>query len=485
MMRASKIIKQLGLKIPSGFTDFKVKGISCNSRQVKSGFIFVAVKGAKEDGNKFIADALKKGAKLIVCSAFSPQPSAVSKIFRFKDTRKVAAQLASEFYGHPADKMKFIGVTGTNGKTTITYLIEAMLKVAKKNPAVIGTINYRFNKKIVPARNTTPGPVELQKLFNNMRKGKVTHVVMEVSSHALDQERTEGINFKTAVFTNLTQDHLDYHKNMEAYFQAKLKLFKNLSSKSVAVINNDDPYALRVKNNTKAKIITYGIDKKSDIMAKKIEFTSNHTDFLLSIKNKEIKLRTKLIGRHNLYNILATIAVSLEEGVSLKNIVKALTKCIAVPGRLQALKVKSGFTVFVDYAHTEDALKNVITSLRGLSEGKIIVVFGCGGDRDKTKRPKMGAAVTGLADYAIITNDNPRSEEPGDIISDIKKGIKRDNFEVIIDRKNAIKKSLNIALSNDIVLIAGKGHEHYQILKNKTIDFDDYQVVKECLQSLN
>ncbi|MDD4894970.1 MAG: UDP-N-acetylmuramoyl-L-alanyl-D-glutamate--2,6-diaminopimelate ligase, partial [Candidatus Omnitrophica bacterium] len=377
---------------------------------------------------------------------------------------------------------KVVAVTGTNGKTTITYLIEALLKEAGFMPAVIGTVNYRFKDKIIPSKNTTPGPLELQSLLADAVKENIDYTVMEVSSHALSQERVAAINFHSAIFTNLTQDHLDYHNTLEDYFQAKAKLFRDLRG-YFAVINNDDEYSRRLKEMIKGpEIITYGIDNESDIMAGGIKLGISHTEFILKSGKKEIRLETGLIGRHNIYNILATFAWASKEGLSEAVTMPALEKFNFVPGRLERIETGRDFSVFVDYAHTEDALTNVITSLRQITGNKIIVVFGCGGERDKTKRPEMGRVVSELADYAIITNDNPRSEDPDDIIEGIKSGIKKDNYCVILERKDAIKKALSEAMPQDIVLIAGKGHEDYQILGDKRIHFDDREVVKECLR---
>jgi UDP-N-acetylmuramoyl-L-alanyl-D-glutamate--2,6-diaminopimelate ligase len=324
-------------------------------------------------------------------------------------------------------------------------------------------------------------------MLADMLKGGVGYVIMEVSSHALTQGRTEGIDFHSAIFTNLTQDHLDYHKTQEDYFQAKAKLFKDIDPKSYAIINNDDEYGRRIAKLTAAKIITYGIDSAADIIAKDIKFDISHTEFLLNAafigEDKKEKFSTKLIGRHNVYNILSAVTWALREGLDLSLVKYAIEKFDLVPGRLERIYFAGDFSVFVDYAHTEDALQNVIRTLRELSSSKIIVVFGCGGDRDKTKRPKMGYVVSELADFAVITNDNPRSEDPQEIIEEIKKGIKKDNYCVVPDRKEAIKKGLSLAKSGDIVLIAGKGHENYQILKDARIHFDDREVVREVLKN--
>jgi len=465
--------------------DFSVKGISCNSRKTGPDFIFAAIKGIKNDGNKFIAEAVANGARAVVLESPGKgvRISARDKIIFIEvdDDRKALAQLSCAFYGNPSTKIKVVGVTGTNGKTTVTYLLEAILKECGFVPGVIGTVNYRFLDKIISPQNTTPGPIELQSILEQMRASGVNCAALEVSSHALDQGRTDQINFSSAIFTNLTHDHLDYHKNMEEYFLAKSKLFRNLSSCARAVINNDDYYGLRLKRISRGKVITYGIDNACDVRAGELNMEISSSEFLLRTKNLRKKFRVKLIGRHNVYNILAAFSWALAEDLDLDKVQNALENFNLVPGRLEKVDSGQGFSVFVDYAHTEDALKNVLSVLNKIQHKRIIVVFGCGGGRDKTKRPKMGNVVSRMADYAIITNDNPRSEDPEEIIKDIKSGIKNDNFCVIPERLEAIKKSLSLAKAGDIVLVAGKGHEDYQIIKDRTLYFDDREAVRQCL----
>jgi len=478
-MKLTELIKNSHLSVPAHkLEDFIVRGITCNSKAVKKGYLFIAIKGNKFNGTKFIDEARRLGAGAVI----SPSAGKGTNFIRIKDTRKAASKIAAEFYGSPSKKIKVVGITGTNGKTTITYLLEKVLKVTGKKPAVIGTINYRFNNKIIPSSNTTPGPLELQRMLADMLRSRVTHCVMEVSSHALDQDRAEGVKFSSAIFTNLTQDHLDYHKTLLNYFKSKAKLFKGLEKSAFAVINNDDRYALRLKKLCPAKVITYGISRNSEVMARNIKFGCSSTEFILKAGRRSILIKTKLIGRHNVYNILAVIAWALKEGANLIDIKHAIEGFNLVPGRLEKVISGKGFSIFVDYAHTEDALKNIIQSLRQVSEKRIIVVFGCGGDRDKTKRPKMGRVVTELADYAVITSDNPRSEDPKKIIRDIERGIRKTNYSVVIGRAEAIKKSLLLAERGDIVLVAGKGHENYQVLKDRTVHFDDREAIKACLK---
>lgn len=494
-MKLKQLIKDLEFRNTRtlSLADFEVEGISANSKQVRNNFVFVAVKGPSYDGNRFIDEAINNGARAVVSQELGVG-SRESRIkadrvtfVKVKDTREALGKLAAKFYGNPSSKIKVIGITGTNGKTTITYLIEAILKKAGFLPAVIGTINYRFKDTIIPSKNTTPGPVELQSMLCDMSKAGADYCLMEVSSHALEQKRTEGIDFHSAIFTNLTQDHLDYHRTMKNYFKAKARLFKGLDRDAYAVLNNDDKFSRSLKRMTKARIVTYGLRNKPMLTIKKIKFDCSHTEFLLSslLSRKEEAFKTGLIGRHNLYNILASIAWAEQEGIPLEKIKSAIEEFSFVPGRLQRVAPEQKFTVFVDYAHTEDALKNILKALRQIAKRMIIVVFGCGGNRDSGKRPKMGRIVSQLADYAIITNDNPRSEAPEKIIEDIKKGIVRKNYCIIPDRYQAIRKSLSLAKAKDIVLIAGKGHENYQIINGRTMHFDDRMVVRECLKLMN
>jgi len=476
-MKIRKLIKSLD----------NFSGISCNSKLVCNNFIFVAIKGTRENGNRFIDEAIDRGAKtVIVSSDVYRRPSSVKIPFiKVKDTRRALAELAVAFYGNPSAKIKVVGITGTNGKTTISYLIEALLKEAKVLPSVIGTVNYRFKDKIFPSKNTTPGPIELQSMLAQMQKEGINYCLMEVSSHALDQGRTEGINFHSAIFTNLTQDHLDYHRTLKNYFNAKAKLFKNINPAAFVVINNDDSYAARLKKLTRAKIITYGIENNADIVAKNIKFCASHAEFILSTPKVKANFKTRLLGKYNVYNILATVAWAIQEGFDISLVKSSIEGFFHVPGRLEKIDFDGRFSVFVDYAHTEDALRNIIQTLRQFARKRIIVVFGCGGERDKTKRPKMGKVVSELSDYAIITNDNPRSEDPQEIIRDIKRGMRKTNFCVIPERLDAIKKSLSLAKAGDIVLVAGKGHENCQIIKDTIMHFNDREAIEGCLKSMN
>ena len=465
-------------------SDIEVKGITCNSKAVKKSFIFVAIKGNRQDGRCFIKEAIAKGAVIVVVQGRSPaiKIPANIKLIVVRNARNFFSEACAEFYHHPSRNLKVIGITGTNGKTTVSYLVEAICLEAKYGCGVIGTINHRFKDKIVIAKNTTPAAAQLQELLSQMLAQRIKYCAMEVSSHSLDQERVAGINFSHALFTNLTQDHLDYHKNLENYFQAKAKLFRSLANNTFAIVNNDDQYSRRLKQMTKACVITYGIKNRSSVMARDIKFGIQGSQFTLVAPKIKSKIKTNLVGRHNIYNILAAIAWGISENIDFRVIKSASEKFKTVPGRLEKIRCKKRYNVFVDYAHTPDALYNVITALRPLASKKIIVIFGCGGERDKLKRPKMGRVVTQLADYAIITNDNPRSEDPLQIIKDIRRGIRKNNYCVIPDRHKAIQTGLRLVEKDDCLIIAGKGHEDYQILKNRVLHFNDRKVVEECLE---
>jgi len=486
--------------LPDLFRDFEVLTISCDSREEQKNGLFVALPGTKFDGKDFIKDAMDKGARIIVCGQPVPGEGAHQDrdsspfglrmtdknicVLEVDDPRSFLHSIGLRFYGHPSDKVRTIGITGTNGKTTITYLIESMILAAAKRCGVIGTINHRIGEKILPSKNTTPGFLDNQRYLAQLAALGIDYCVMEASSHALDQGRLEGINFSAGIFTNLTQDHLDYHKDMDNYFKAKSLLFKNLSSTAIAVINVDDDYGKRLLPLTRSKISTYAIDRQADVYAGNISYHLNGSDFEVFFPNDSIKIHTPFIGKHNIYNVLAAFAWGLSQGIRPETIRQGIEKLSHVPGRLEAVGNDQGIFIFIDYAHTEDGLVNVLKGLRAVSPEKIILVFGCGGDRDRTKRPKMARAACALADYSIVTSDNPRSEDPQAIIDEISTGFTKKNFETCVDRRQAIALALHLAQKDQIVLIAGKGHEDYQVFKDRTIAFDERGIVGELLAKL-
>mgnify|MGYP000722272710 CR=1 FL=1 len=492
-MKLKELIESTGYAWHNKFCDFEVKGVTSDSRKISDGFIFVAIKGTAFDGHNFIQEAVQKGARAIIGSVDSSQLTAHRNIpyIRVDDSRKSLADLSAAFWGHPSSSLKLVGITGTNGKTTVSYLIESILRCAGCNPAVIGTINYRFKGQIFNAGNTTPGSAELQALLARMQKEKVDFVIIEVSSHALDQERVRAIKFSTGIFTNLSPEHLDYHRDLNSYFIAKSKLFKNLPREGFAILNIDDACAPELEKLTEAYVITYGLSNSAEVYVRDSRFSLEGMEFTLCLRERtrksfsgginSIDIKSSLIGKHNLYNILAAATFGLTQKIKPKILKAGIEKVSGVPGRLERVSTGRDFYVFVDYAHTEDALKNAIASLRPLCKGRLCVVFGCGGNRDKSKRPKMGKVASELADLAIVTSDNPRSEEPEKIIEDIVSGISKQNFKVFPDRGEAIKQALSRAKKDDIILIAGKGHENYQIFRDKIIHFDDREFVREYL----
>lgn len=472
---------------PREESSLRVTAIGCDSRTTGQGSLFVALKGTMQDGTQFIDEAIKKGAR-VVASSHPPAQKREDVLFlQVEDPHKFLHEVTRRFYGPLSSRVKSIGITGTNGKTTITYLIESILAEAGKTCGVMGTVNCRIGKKVLPSsgggpKNTTPGLVENQQFLADLAQKNIEYCVMEVSSHGLDQGRVDLIDFKSAVFTNLTSDHLDYHRTRENYFLAKARLFTGLSPKSLSVINIDDPFGVKLVSMTKSRVVKYGVSGEADICAKDIKTNVQESHFTVRANGQSLKIGTKLIGAHNVYNILAAVGVCLDEGIAPEAIIRGVARLERVPGRLERIDGRKGFPVFIDYAHTEDALKNVLGALRKITPKRIITVFGCGGDRDKTKRPKMGRVAGQLSDVVIVTTDNPRSEDPQSIISEIILGFSTDNYQVVADREKAIAKAIEMAGAGDIVLVAGKGHEDYQIFKDKTISFNERKIVEKYLK---
>ncbi len=484
-MRLSELIKGIYTRpLPPAFEDFDVLTVSCDSREEQKNGLFVALSGAKFKGEDFIQEAIAKGAKVIVSSqkALLGMTEENICVLEIDDPRQFLKYIGPRFYGFPSAKIKSVGVTGTNGKTTITYLIESIIHTAGLRCGVIGTVNYRIGDQIIPSKNTTPGFLDNQRYLAELAALKVDYCVMEASSHALDQGRLEGIDFSAGIFTNLTQDHLDYHKDMDQYFKAKSLLLKNLSPSAAAIINVDDPYGKRLLAITQGQFLTYAIDGTADVRAQDIHFKLSGTDFEIVFPQGRISMHTPFIGKHNVYNILAAFAWGLSQQLPLETIRRGIKNLACVPGRLERVANDKGVFIFIDYAHTEDGLLNVLSALRAIAFKKIILVFGCGGDRDRAKRPKMAQAACHLADYSIVTTDNPRSEDPQAIINEIIAGFTQKNYEICVDRREAINRALQLSHEDEVVLIAGKGHEDYQILKDRTITFDERAIVRELLK---
>ncbi len=495
-MKLKKIVGQLSsVKKVEGKLSIEIKDITCDSKVVRQAHLFVAIKGSRFNGADFINEAIDRGAQAIVLEYKGNKTFGFTRGSTFlyvNDARQALSEIAMAFYGDVSNKMRLIGVTGTNGKTTITYLLESLFNVRSEETGIIGTINYRFGKRLIPALNTTPGILDLYSLLSSMRDEGVKNCILELSSHSLEQGRVEGLSFDIAIFTNLTNEHLDYHKNMENYLASKIKLFTKIKQGGYAIVNTDDSCSEkiieRVNLEKKAKLITYSIENKANVFAKEVRFSTDGLRFKLcvaGIERKSIEIESRLIGRHNVYNILASASCGMALDMCLDEIKSGIEKIENLPGRLEKINCGQNFLVFVDYAHTENGLENVLRAVRELKPIRLLTVFGCGGDRDKSKRPEMGRISSELSDKIFITSDNPRNEDPVDIIKQITEGVSdgKNNYIIEADRFKAIGEALKEAKIGDIVLVAGKGHETYQIFKNITVPFDDREVVRRILNS--
>lgn len=482
-MILKSLLKCLDYEVIKGNEESKVQNIRYDNRKIEQGDAFVCVKGFKADGHSFIGDAIKKGANvLIVQEDVSVQEDIT--IIKVRDTRKALAIMSSNYFGNPKDKLKIIGITGTNGKTTSAFIIKSILEKAGFMTGLIGTIaNYIGNKKVDAVR-TTPESYELHELFKNMVDAGVEYCVMEVSSHSLELDRIYGIQFEEGIFTNLTRDHLDFHKTFENYYNAKFKLFERSNH---SIINLDDPYGANIvkdieEREVKTKVSTFSIEKESDFKAFEIKSHSNGSEFKVNLENVE-EFSINIPGEYNIYNSLGCIICAHNLNIPMDKIKEGLSD-VVIPGRCELVAKEKNlpYSIIIDYAHTPDGLENILSTVKAFTKNRMISVFGCGGDRDKVKRPQMGKIGCELSDIAIITSDNPRSEEPMDIINDIVKPLNYDNFVIEVNRKEAIRKAMNMALEGDVIVIAGKGHETYQILKNETIHFDEREVVYDILE---
>ena len=485
--------------LPLEGLDREVLDIAHDSRKVRPGSLFVAVRGFHSDGHQFIPQAVQRGAAAIVAEgSHSKAVSRETPLIVVDDSRRALALLATVFYGHPSQKLTLVGITGTNGKTTTTYLIKSIIEAAGRKAGLIGTIDYRVGNKIYPAPNTTPESLELQHFLAEMVGLGVDFCVMEVSSHALALSRTVGCEFAAAGFTNLTQDHLDFQESMDTYFKAKLLLFAGLSPEAFAVINIDDERAPEVIGATRAKVLTTGFSERADIHPSgSIGHGIRGLSFPVATPSGTISVDSPLVGSHNIYNILSAIGIGAALGFAGDIIARGIGAVQAVPGRMEKVEEGQPFGVVVDYAHTEDALFRLLEAVREVAAGKVITVFGCGGDRDRTKRPRMGAVAVNGSDIVIVTSDNPRSEEPLSIIDEIEKGMEaagaritlrdlmsaalpgKTPYCVIPDRREAVAAAINMAGSGDVVVLAGKGHEDYQIIGDRKIHFDDREVARQ------
>jgi UDP-N-acetylmuramoyl-L-alanyl-D-glutamate--2,6-diaminopimelate ligase len=466
----------------SGKSDLEIESIASDSRKVQPGGIFVAVVGSREDGRRFISEAVERGATVVVAEGPNPLNRPRTYI-QVADARRALAHLASYFYGNPTDGLHLIGVTGTNGKTTTTFLIQALLKTAGFRTGLLGTVRFDLGGVVRPATHTTPGALELQALFAEMQGAGATHAVMEVSSHALDQGRVEGCWFDAAIFTNLTQDHLDYHGTIEAYFAAKRKLFDQAGR---TLVNLDDRWGRRIREEIPDRCWGYGIDERGEFYPKSMEIGPNGIKMTVASPIGEMEIQSPLVGRYNVYNLLAAVGAGVALGLSKESIVSGVAAMTGVPGRFEKVDAGQPFLLLVDYAHTEDALDRLLQAVSDLQPRRIITVFGCGGDRDRGKRPKMGAVSARQSDITVLTSDNPRSEPPLAIIQEIEGGLRSADpsaqYEIVPNRREAIARAVDLAEAGDAVVIAGKGHEDYQIIGNERFPFDDRQAARETLE---
>lgn len=487
-MILEKLIGNIQHEVLRGNTGINILGIENDSRKIKKGYMFVAIKGFSVDGHEYISQAIDRGATCIMLEKDMEIEDDKVTVIKVKDTLDALAYISSVFYGEPSKKLDLIGVTGTNGKTSVTYMVKRIFEENRRKTSVIGTLGSIINDEIIDNKNTTPESLTLQRLLGKIVNEKIEFCVMEVSSHALDLKRVEYIDYQVGIFTNLTEDHLDYHITMENYYRSKLKLFN--ITKKYNIINVDDPYGKRMINEitNNVPIITYGLDEKSDVTAKDIIYSSNGVQFVLDTFKGSIPIQMKLLGRFNVYNALAAISCGIAYDVELNVIKKAIESMDGIKGRFELVPLENrDFSVIIDYAHTPDGLEKVLTTIKQFAPGRVVVVFGAGGNRDREKRPIMGEIVSNLADMCIVTSDNPRFEDPDRIIEDILIGVKRGKakYIAITDRKEAIVYALKNAKPKDTILLAGKGHETYTIIKDKVISFDEKQIVLDILQNID
>jgi len=483
----AKIFLRSDTNVPSGAKNLKIDGIACYSRKVAPGSLFFALQGANEDGNRYVRDAVERGAIAIASEASAPVdlPASVAWI-QVTESRKSLAAAAANFFGRPAEVLQLIAVTGTNGKTTTTALIDSVLRASGAKTGLFGTIAYRTPLGEYVAPNTTPESLDLQGFFAEIRDAGGKYAVLEASSHALVMDRLWGCRFQSAVFTNLTRDHLDFHKNFDDYFAAKRRLFEGTGAGApeTAILNADDPYSKRLVGLA-AKTLTYGLENSADIAAKKFQLAFTGLTFTAQTPNGRLQMVSPLVGRINVYNILAAIGAAQAAGIANEIIEAGIRALKNVPGRFQRVDMGQPFLVIVDFAHTDDALENLVKTARELNpKGRVITLFGCGGGKDRTKRPIMGEVSGRLSDLTILTNDNPRQEDPLKIISDIVVGMQRSSGKYLIepDREKAVGLAFDEARAGDIVLLAGKGHEDYQVLADKTLPWDDCRIAQQALR---
>jgi UDP-N-acetylmuramoyl-L-alanyl-D-glutamate--2,6-diaminopimelate ligase len=484
-MKLHDLLQHLHLLVPYQGTNPEITSIENDNRKVQKGSLFICIKGYTVDGHDFAESAVKNGAVAVLAERVLPLSVPVIIV---NDTTRAMAVLADAFYQHPTKKLHLIGITGTNGKTTTSHLIEKIFSDVDRSTGLIGTMYTKIGDQKFETKNTTPESLVLQKGFKHMLDAGVDTAIMEVSSHALHMGRVHGCDYDIAVFTNLTQDHLDYHKTMEDYMQAKSLLFSQLGNTfdankpKFAILNADDPASDLYRKSTAAHCYTYGIDNNADFQARNILMTSAGTSFEIIIKEKSYSINIQLIGKFSVYNVLASIATAFVSGIPMDKIIESIESVQGVDGRFELVNAEQDFTVIVDYAHTPDSLENVLKTIQSFADKKIFVIVGCGVDRDKTKRPLMAEIACQYATNPIFTSDNPRSEDPLTILKDMEEGVLGKSYITIPDRKEAIVTAINQASAADVILIAGKGHETYQIIGSNVYDFDDRMVAREAIE---
>jgi UDP-N-acetylmuramoyl-L-alanyl-D-glutamate--2,6-diaminopimelate ligase len=484
-MKLHDLLQHLHLLVPYQGTDTEITSIENDNRKVQKGSLFICIKGYTVDGHDYAESAVNNGAVAVLAE----RALALSvPVIIVNDTTRAMAVLADAFYNHPTKKLHLIGITGTNGKTTTSHLIEKIFTDVNRSTGLIGTMYTKIGSQKIETKNTTPESLILQKGFQQMLDAGVDTAIMEVSSHALHMGRVHGCDYDIAVFTNLSQDHLDYHKTMDDYRHAKSLLFSQLGNTfdgnkpKFAILNADDSASEMYRKSTAAHVVTYGIDNEADFHARNIKTTSSGTTFEIVIKEKSYPINIQLIGKFSVYNVLASIAAAFVSNIPMMEIIDSIESVEGVDGRFELVNAGQEFTVIVDYAHTPDSLENVLKTIQSFAKKRVFVVVGCGGDRDKTKRPLMAEIACRYATDPIFTSDNPRSEDPLAILKDMENGVSGESYITIPDRKEAIVKAINQADLGDVILIAGKGHETYQIIGSKVYDFDDRVVAREAIE---
>ncbi len=472
------------IALPGKTGHLHIESLASDSRQVLPDSLFFAIRGYETDGHQYVRQAIEKGASAVI--AEEDIPGVDVPVIISDNSRQTLSLLANRFYGAPSKDMDFIGITGTNGKTTTAILLKALFEKAGKAPGLLGTIRYEWKDRIEIAHNTTPDILKLHELLREMREDAIRSVIMEVSSHALALHRVDGIQFKAGIFTNLTRDHMDFHQNIEAYAEAKSRLFAMIDKQGVAILNGDDPHHEKMAKKAGCKVLTFGIKNPHvNCRIKEIQMHTHHTTFEIEYGGRTIPISTHLLGRYNVLNVAAAMLTGLEMGIEEDSVRYSIADVQNIPGRIEHIRTSAGFRVLVDYAHTPDALQNVLISAREFTQNRLISVFGAGGDRDRGKRPEMGRIGSVFSDICIITSDNPRTENPALIIDDIIAGIEPHVvYEAILDRRDAIFHALEMAKQGDTVVIAGKGHETYQQVGKDFFPFDDREVARECLKAL-